>query len=213
MISWSTAELADVLFEGLKRQAAADDLEQAVYGFDAKDELGLHPILATILEHAGFGVHREQRYPGRWDERKRSRGERCDLVLTRDGLPLKDEQVVNTLFDQQPGAEADEAYWLEVKYVAQHETTGPFRGYSSELLNPVRKDLIKLWNDSRIRHAGLCLILCTERREIAEHDLGVWHERCMAKGLPASVPSTRGLPITNRIGNGWCSVAVVGVRG
>lgn len=210
---WSTGELADVLSDGLRERAAADDLEQAVYGFDALDELGLHPVLTEILESGGFGVYREQRYPGSWRERRKSHGARCDLVLTPEGLPLKDEAVIDTLFDQQPGVSAGDVYWLEVKYVAQHETGGPFRGYSSELLNPVRKDVKKLWQEPGIRFAGLCLVLCTETEAVAEHDLSVWHKRCMDGGLPASVPSVRGFPITDRIGNGWCSVAVVGVRG
>lgn len=210
---WTTAEIADALEAGLRRRAQADDLEQAVYGFDALDEVGLHPVLAACLEATGFGVFREQRYPSRWNEQKRSTGERCDLVLTRDGLPLKDEAVAGTLFDRTAGADASEAYWLEVKLVAQHETGGAFRRYSAELLRPVMKDLTKLWNEPAIRHAGLCLVLLTEDQRVAEHDLGVWHARCLDRGLPASVPSVRGLPITNRIGNGWCTVAVVGVRG
>ncbi|MEQ9461406.1 MAG: hypothetical protein RIG82_10700 [Phycisphaeraceae bacterium] len=210
---WSTAEIADALETGLRHRAAADDLEQVVYGFDALDEVGLHPLLAECLEAGGYGVYREQRYPSRWVERKRSRGERCDLVLTQDRLPLKDEAVAGTLFDSSAGVEVSDAYWLEVKLVAQHETGGAFRRYSAELLAPVSKDLTKLWNEPAIRYGGLCLVLLTEEQEVAEHDLGVWHARCVERGLPASVPSVRGLPITNRIGNGWCSVAVVGVRG
>ncbi|WP_428390035.1 hypothetical protein [Mucisphaera sp.] len=212
-MSWSTAEIADVLEAGLAERAAADDLEQAVYGFDALDELGLHPVLADCLERGGFGVYREQRYPSRWVERKRSSGERCDLVLTRDGLPLKEEAVVGTLFDGQPGMTAGEAYWLEVKLVAQYERSGPFRRYTSELLRPVTKDLMKLWQEAGIRFAGLCLVLMTASREVAEHDLARWHERCLERGLPAAVPSVRGVKITDRIGNGWCGIAVVGVRG
>ena len=53
---WSCAELVDVIAEGLKRRAAADDAEQAVYGFDQLDELALHPVIQDSLRDEGFGV-------------------------------------------------------------------------------------------------------------------------------------------------------------
>ena len=97
--------------------------------------------------------------------------------------------------------------------MAQFETSGAFKRYSAELLSPVMKDVKKIWSDGVIQHGGLLIALFTQTQEIAEHDLAVWHERCMRKGFPVGPPAVRGFPITDRIGNAWCSVAVFGVRG
>ncbi|HEX7009816.1 MAG TPA: hypothetical protein VF184_07535, partial [Phycisphaeraceae bacterium] len=83
---WSIADIADAVAAGLSAQARAEDLEQAVYGLDARDELELHPLIQQALRAAGYGVWPEQRYPGAWNHRKRSLGQRCDLVLTPNGL-------------------------------------------------------------------------------------------------------------------------------
>ncbi|MEM6334445.1 MAG: hypothetical protein AAF823_14005 [Planctomycetota bacterium] len=206
------AELADAVAAGLRARAKRDDLEQAVYGFDALDELGLHPLLAEAIEAAGYGVLREQRYPGHWGKRRKSEGRRCDLVVTPDGLPLRDPAMKATLFDRQPAVDAEEAYWLEVKTVAQFETGGAFGGYSSELLTPVMADLKKVWSDGVIRRGGLLVVLFTASAEVAEHDLAAFHRRALEKGMPVYPPCTRGFGITDRIGNAWCTVSVFGVR-
>ena len=213
MIRWQPPDIADAVAAGLTLQARADDAEHAVYGFDALDELGLHPIIQRALRDGGFGVWPEQRYPGHWHKTKRSEGLRCDLVLTPDGNALREEAVKDTLFDTGEATDTQAAYWLEVKTVAQYETGGAFKRYSAELLSPVMKDVKKIWSDGVIQHGGLLIVLFTEAQEIAEHDLAVWHERCIRKGFPVGPPAVRGLPITDRIGNRWCSVAVFGVRG
>ena len=213
MIRWQPPDIAEAVAAGLALQAQADDTEHAVYGFDALDELGLHPIIQRTLRDGGFGVWPEQRYPGHWHKAKRSEGLRCDLVLTPDGNPLREEAVKDTLFDTGKATDAQAAYWLEVKTVAQYETGGAFKRYSAELLSPVMKDVKKIWSDGVIQHGGLLIVLFTEAQEIAEHDLAVWHERCIRKGFPVGPPAVRGLPITDRIGNRWCSIAVFGVRG
>ncbi len=210
---WSTADIADAVETGLKKRAGEDDLEQAVYGIDALDELGLHPLIEQSLTDHGFGVWREQRYPDDRQKTKRSEGQRCDIVLTPNGLPLRDPLIKGTLFDDQPAADPQDAYWLEVKAVAQHETSGPFPRYSAELLSPVVKDIKKIWTDGTIRHGGLLLVLFTESQELAEHDLAAWHARCLDRGFPAGSPAVRGFDLNDRIGNAWCAVAVFGVRG
>ena len=210
---WSTADIADAVDAGLRQQAALDDAGQAVYGFDCCDELRLHPLIAAAVAAQGYGVWPEQRYPGERSKSKRSEGRRCDLVLTPDGLPLRDPEVKATLFDAVPAADLEAAYWLEIKTVAQFETGGPFRRYSAELLAPVTRDVRKIWSDGVIRHGGLLLVLFTATQEIAEHDLAAWHTRCMQKGYPVGPPVIRGFPITDRVGNGWCATAVYGVRG
>lgn len=215
---WSISDIADAVEAGLRRRAREDDLEQAVYGFDAGDELALHPVLQSALRDAGYGVWPEQRYPSDRLREKRSEGKRCDLVLTpprRTGpaLPLRDPLVKGTLFDDQPACDSESAYWLEVKTVAQFETGGPFRRYAAELLAPVAEDVRKIWNDPMVFHGGLLIVLFTATQSIAEHDLIAWHDRCLQKGFPVGPPATRGFAITDRIGNGWCAAAVFGVRG
>ncbi len=210
---WSVADLADAVEAGLLARRAADDAEQAVYGFDTLPELGLQPLIYAALRAAGFGVHPEQRYPGEWAKRRKSEGKRCDAVLTRAGLPLRDPSLRGTLFGAGDAEDADTAFWLEVKTVAQFETGGPFRRYSAELFAPVTKDVKKLWSDGAIRFAGLLLVLFTRDAGVAEHDVAAWHARCLDKGIPVVAPSVRGFPINDRIGNGWCAVALFGVRG
>ncbi len=210
---WSTSDIADAIEAGLKCCAEEADLEQAVYGIDALDELGLHPLIERALVDSGFGVWREQRYPDDRHKTKRSEGQRCDIVLTPDGLPLRDPLIKGTLFDDAPAADPDAAYWLEVKSVAQFETPGPFPRYSAELLAPVIKDIKKVWSDGIIRHGGLLLILFTASQEVAEHDIAIWHTRCLDKGYPVGAPAVRGFNINDRIGNAWCGAAVFGIRG
>lgn len=210
---WSAADLADAVAEGLLARAHEDDLEQAVYGFDALNELELHPLIQRSLLAAGYGVWPEQRYPSDWGRSKKSEGQRCDIVLTPDARPLRNPQVKDTLFDTPDAVDAEQAYWLEVKTVAQHETGGPFRRYSAELFSPVTADVKKLWEDGVIRHAGLLLVLFTESKTVADHDIAAWHERCLEKGIPAGAPASRGFAINDRIGNAWCAAAVFGVRG
>lgn len=212
-MNWQPPDIADAVLQGLAQQAQADDAEHAVYGFDARDELGLHPVIQSALSNAGYGAWPEQRYPGHWHKTKRSEGLRCDLVLTPDGRPLRDQTIKGTLFDTGQAVDAQAAYWLEIKTVAQFETSGAFKRYSAELLSPVMRDVKKIWSDDVIQHGGLLLILFTQTQEIAEHDLAVWHERCLSKGFPVGPPAVRGMPINDRIGNCWCSAAVFGVRG
>jgi len=211
----SPSLLADAIADGLKARANADDEEQAVYGFDSLAELKLHPLVRQSLKAAGYGVFPEQRYPSDWGNPRHSEGMRCDVVITEDaaGPCLRDPRLRGTLFDTLGAIDPEDAYWLEIKTVSQHTTNGPFRGYSRELLAPVADDVKKLWADGLIFHCGLLLILFTETREVAEHDLLAWFDRCLKHGYPVASPSARGFPITNRIGNGWCAAAVFGVRG
>jgi hypothetical protein len=210
---WSTADLIDAIAQGLRDAARDRDLEQAVYGIDSLDELSLHPLIHHALTRAGYGAWREQRYPGDWALPKRSQGQRCDLVLTPDGLPIRDIQVRGTLFETQPGVDPERAYWLEIKTVAQFEPLGPARGYSRELLSPVVDDIRKLWADGVIAHAGLLLVLFNADQHTAEHDLHAWHDRVLDRGCPAGTPATRGFPLTDRAGNAWCSASLFPVRG
>lgn len=204
----SPADIADALEAGLRNEFERLDHEQAVYGLDSLDEIALHPIIARSLDAAGFGVHREQRYPGDRLHRRISVGERCDFVLTPDKRPLVQEDSRGTLFDSPDAVALDEAYWLEVKVVAQFTPDGPNAGYASQLLSAVRDDVIKLAKDPGILQAGLLIVLFVREPAIAEHDLRVWHERCIERGLPLAAPSRRTIAMADRHGNGCCAIAV-----
>lgn len=212
-MAWSSASLADIIAHGLKDRAQAEDREQSVYGFDAGDELDLHPVVQASLREQGLGVWPEQRYPADRLRPKRTEGKRCDIVLTQDGLPLRDPLIKGTLFDTLPAADAEQAYWLEIKTVAQFTTEGPAKRYAAELLSPAPEDVKKLWADSHIAHAGLLLILFTADQITADRDLTTWHQRCIERGYPVAMPYIRGFSMTDRIGNAWCAAALFTVRG
>ena len=210
---FSTADIADAIAAGLRRRAAEDDAAQAVYGFDGQSELALHPLLHAALRDAGFHVLTEQRYPADWLKASRSEGKRCDIVLTREPLALRDPLIRGTLFDDQPASDVEDAYYLEVKTVAQFEADGPFRRYSAELLGAVTQDVSKLYRDAQLIHSGLLVVLFTADEATASHDLRAWLDRAWAKKYPVQPPARRGFAITNRVGNGWCEVAVFAVKG
>jgi hypothetical protein len=139
-------------------------------------------------------------------------------------------EVVGTLFESlSPGAavadesapnraiiEPEDAFWLEIKLVAQHCFTsgvpGPNNAYSSELLRGVPADIAKLAGDRQIVHAAAALIHLTTDEATAEHDLVALLHRCLDRGLDILSPCTRRFAITDRIGNRTCSVSVIGVR-
>jgi len=205
---WSLHALLEASLGALDARARAIDLEQAVHGIDALEELELQPILAAGLATGGFGVHREQRYPGRRGRRRRSEGERCDLVLTPDGRPLAAPDVEPTLFDPADAVPLEEAFWLEVKLVRQFLPGRPNRGYAASLVAPGLADVRKLAADPRILHAGLLLIVFGADAGVIEHDLDVWLERAIGEGLPVGLPVRRTTAITDRLGHAALGLAL-----
>lgn len=204
----SVADIADAIESGLRRRLEQLDLEHAIYGLDSLDELALHPVIEESLRHANFGVYREQRYPA--DRRKRilSEGERCDFVLTPDGKALSHPDAEGTLFDPADALELGDAFWLEAKIVAQFNCEGPNANYSTQLLSTVRHDVTKLSKDEGILRAGLLLVMFVRDRRVAEHDLNIWQDRCLGRGLPIGAPAMRFIPINDRHGNALCAIAV-----
>ena len=212
----SPSDIADAIAEGLAAAAAALDAEQAVAGLDGLDEVKLHPHLHAALRAApaGWGVWPEQKFPGGWSKTRRSEGQRCDVVLTPEERPVLDGELAGTLFGD-PGGEGvpgETAFWLEVKTTAQYGEEGFARRYAAELGRTLLADARKLGRDRGIRHAALLLVLFTADERTAVHDAGVWHERALSAGIAVDVPSVRGFPITDRIGNAWCGIFVFGIR-
>ncbi|MHC5026254.1 MAG: hypothetical protein ACYTGR_05765 [Planctomycetota bacterium] len=205
---WSTADIADALEAGIACAAASLDVEQAVMGLDARDEVELHPVLADSLHEAGYGVAREQRYPADRRKRKGSEGERCDLVLTPESRPLVESDAGETLFAAPDAVDIDEAFWLEVKVVHQYLQEGANANYSSQLLSTVRGDVTKLSKAEDILHAGLLIMLFVATPMIAEHDLGIWQDKCLERSLPIAAPSVRHVELANRLGHACCTLAL-----
>ena len=203
-----TPDIADAIEAGLKARLAQLELEQSVYGLDALDEIALHPFIARALQDAGYGVHREQRYPADRTHRRVSEGERCDFVLTPDNCPLKHPDVAATLFEPTDSVDLCDAFWLEAKVVAQFNSEGANRNYASQLLASVREDVTKLAKDQEILHAGLLILMFVRDQTVAEHDLQVWENRCIKRGLPIAAPSRRFIPINDRCGNGICAISL-----
>jgi hypothetical protein len=210
--TWSVADIADALEEGLRCEDLRFREEQAVYGLDALDELRLHPIIERSLQDAGYGVHREVRYPADRRKWRESEGERCDFVITHDGRALRESERARTLFEPANCAELDEAFWLEIKAAWQYTIDGPNPRYAAQMLSVARGDVAKLSKDRDILHAGLGMIAFVESEEIGRHDLGVWYERYVARGLPVGYPSIRMAGLVNRLGNDVCAVALCPVN-
>ena len=203
--------LADSIAFGLHRRVEEIELEQAVRGLDACDELMLHPIIAAGLTSSGYGVHREQRYPADHLKKRKSEGKRCDIVLTHGSteLALPVDPAQPDLFDdEKKRTRPEDAYWMEVKTVAQFIEGRGNRAWASAIQRPVWKDVEKLSQDPGIRHAGVLLVLFTLSREVADHDLGVWMDRAMDHDLHFHAPLMRRIPLKDRWGNTLCTCAL-----
>ena len=195
---------------GLARAAAEIELEQAVRGIDTHDELALHPLLAAGLHAAGYGVHREERYPSDRRRARRTEGRRCDLVITPDGLPLVDDRAQPELFAPARACPLHDALWLEVKVIAQFREGGaPNRSYARALTAPVWRDVEKLAADEGIARAAVLVVLFTADVHVADHDLATWCSLGRARGLLFATPEIERVPINDRVGNALCTVAAV----
>lgn len=207
-LMWSVADVADALEAGFTREDARLREEQAVYGLDALDELDLHPVIARAFEGAAYGVFREQRYPADRRMTRESEGERCDFVLTPTGRELMEPDKPETLFDAPDSVPLEDAFWLEIKIAHQFTIAGPNPRYGAGMLSVARRDVRKLSKDRTILHAGLGMIAFVEDERIGRHDLNVWYERAIARGLPVGFPAVRSVEIQNRLGHGVCAIAI-----
>jgi hypothetical protein len=222
-------DLHEWIVLALRAEEAVLREEQSPRGLDAFDEAAIQRIVERALRTKKLGVRREHSYPG--DVSSRPKGpsrERCDFVLT-PGMdrvlqdPVKDlverDALAGTLFEHSPLEHAtcsippQEAFWLEVKVLGQHEyhcgVPVPNARYAGTLTRNVRDDLGKLSRDAMIRHGALLLVLFCERPEVADHDVPVALHRAMDKGITLRAPHRAGFPIDDRIGNAWCSVWLI----
>ncbi len=208
-MTWDFSTLADHL-EAAVRQAEAElRLEQAVYGLDTRDELSLQALLASRLA-AFYSVAREVHYPSSFG-RKLTHRQRCDLVLTPLGKPLRLDRAAPTLFDPPPEAyaSAEAALWLEVKVAHQFREGGaPHGRYGAQWRQAVVKDLQKMEAEPLIRAAGLVLVVFNESHEVLAKDLELFEDVLAIKEVLAGFRQVRSVPIIERIGHRLCTLAV-----
>lgn len=233
---WQGFDAAMVISTGLERRERALAAEQAVRGLDAMKELELQAVIAASCGDAGFGVLREVGYPTLGEATRHSARSRCDVVLTPlagqtlvDALVRKREThaAAGTLFagvaaeapaeGAQDGAAvtAAECLWVEIKTVAQtaytHGVPVPNRGYGSELVQALRTDLDKLAADPEIRDGVVVLVLFTLDDRTARNDLVAAANRCLDHASAIASMSSRSFAISDRAGNGCCTVAAFDV--
>ncbi len=204
---WDFLELADRLHGVLYRAEQDLRLEQAVYGLDVRSEIQIQDLLAEGL--AGqFEVAREVHYPSSLGK-KLSHRQRCDLVLTEKGRPLKIDSAPSTLFDPPNLAGPEEGLWLEVKVAYQFKEGGERHGgYGQQWRNAVVEDLKKMEAEPLIHQAGLCLLVFTQSREILEKDIELFEDILARKEVLAGFRKVRDIDILDRIGHQVCTVAL-----
>lgn len=232
---WNLHAILHALAHGLRRTEDELAREQAVRGLDALDELAMHPLLADALKPTSWGVLREVPYPvtaglGTAGARPRHRErDRCDLVLTpAAGMSLADpvatlrerDKWQGSLFEQQASTLAPannvcmpcDAFWLEVKVVGQyafvHGVPVANASYGSQLTAAFAGDLSKLAADAEVRSGGALLVLFTQDEATARHDLPIAMHRVLDKGFSLRNPVIESFPITDRIGNACCTLAI-----
>jgi hypothetical protein len=206
-LRWDFRIIADRIGQIL--QSAEDDLrlEQAVHGLDARDELQLQSLLANQLAKT-FSIAREVHYPSSASNKLTHR-QRCDLVLTPLGRPLRHDSRPPTLFDPPDQADPGEALWLEVKIAYQfREGNRPHGGYGSQWRSAVVSDLKKMESEDLIREAGLLMIIFNESQAILDKDLELFETILVQKEVLAGFRQVRTIPILDRIGHKVAAAAL-----
>jgi hypothetical protein len=204
---WDFSTLADHLHQTLERAESDLRLDQAVYGLDAKDEASLQSLLAAGLSHH-YDVAREVHYPSTAGK-KLSHRQRCDLVLTPKGRPLRLDKAPPTLFDPSNLCPPAEALWLEVKVAYQFREGGArHTGYSAQWRQKVVDDLRKMEADPLIHYAGLLLLVFNESDAILNKDLDLFETVLAQKEVLAGFRHVRSTPIWERIGHRLVTAAV-----
>jgi hypothetical protein len=204
---WDFSTLADRVGEVFAAAEAELRLEQAVYGLDARDEQAVQTLLCEGLQQY-YQVAREVHYPSTAGA-KRTHRQRCDIVLTPHGRPLKLDWAPPTLFDPANLANPDEALWLEVKVAYQFREGGiTHGGYGAQWRTNVVSDLRKMEAEALIKHAGLALVVFNESQQILDKDLELFENVLAMKEVLAGFRQVRSIPILDRIGHKLCSIAL-----
>jgi len=206
-LRWDFVELIERLHQILLTAENELRLEQAVYGLDVRDELQLQSLLADRLAPF-YEIAREVHYPSTVGKKLTHR-QRCDMVLTPRGRPLRLDSAPPTLFDPANLATPEEALWLEVKIAYQFREGGaPHSHYGAQWRNAVVADLRKMDAEPRISEAGLLLIVFNESREVLEKDLELFENVLARKEVLAGFRKVRSVEILDRIGHRLCTAAL-----
>lgn len=204
---YDLSTVADHLAQALSSAEQALRLEQAVYGLDSRDEVALQDVLATGLA-SHYEVAREVPYPSSAGA-KRSHRQRCDLVLTPQGSPLKRDTQPPSLFDPANQSEPGDALWLEVKVAYQFREGGVrHSGYGGQWRNAVVEDLRKMEQEALIREAALVLIVFNESTMVLDKDLDLFETVLAQKEVLAGFRQVHSFGILDRIGHRLCTVAL-----
>jgi hypothetical protein len=205
--NWDFSTLADHLGAVLQQAEDALRLEQAVYGLDAKDERAIQALLGEGLARY-YEAAREVHYPSSWG-RKLTHRQRCDIVLSPKGRPLRLDHTPPSLFDSPNQSTAADALWLEVKVAAQWREGGVRHGgYGQQWRGAVVDDLRKMEADELIREAGLVLIVFNESREVLDKDLDLFETVLAQKEVLAGFRHVRSVEILERMGHRLCTAAL-----
>jgi len=206
-LNWDFSTLADQLGHIIHQTEADLRLEQAVYGLDANDEKAIQSLLADGMR-THFEVAREVHYPSSHGNKLTHR-QRCDLVLTPKGKPLRQDSAPLTLFDAPNQAEPSEAFWLEVKVAYQFREGGQRHGgYGPQFRQAVVADLRKMESEPLIREAGLLLVVFNESAEVLAKDLELFEDVLIRKEVIAGFRQVRSTAILDRIGHCVCTIAL-----
>jgi hypothetical protein len=199
--------VADHLGQAVQQAEKNLQLEQAVYGLDARDEIALQNLLADYLT-ANYEVAREAHYPSSAGA-KRTHRMRCDIVLSPKDCPLKLDFAPETLFDPKNQCSPSQALWLEVKAAYQFREGGiRHGGYGAQWRTNVVEDLRKMEAEPLIREAALVLIVFNESPEILDKDLDLFETVLAQKEVLAGFRQVRSIPILERIGHRLCTIAL-----
>jgi hypothetical protein len=206
-LQWDFYTVAERLRDVITLAEADLRLEQAVYGLDSSEELQLHATLAQGLSRY-YEVAREVHYPSSQGNKLTHR-QRCDLVLSPKGRPLKLDSAEASLFDAPDQCQAAEALWLEVKAAYQFRQLGVrHTGYGNQWRSAVVNDLKKMEAEPLIHDAGLLLLVFNESNEILDKDLDLFESVLAEKEVLAGFRQVRSVPILDRMGHRLCTVAL-----
>jgi hypothetical protein len=204
---WDFSTVADSVAEALQSAESDLRLEQAVHGLDTRDERALQSLLSDRLGPR-FSVAREVHYPSSAGKKLTHR-QRCDLVLSPLGRPLRLDILPPTLFDPPNACDPKDVLWLEVKIAYQFREGGVRHGgYGAQWRQAVVEDLRKMEADSLIHHAGLLLIVFNESTQILDKDLELFETVLAQKEVLAGFRHVRSFKIVERIGHELCTAAL-----
>lgn len=204
---WDFFALADHLRDVVRSAEEELRLEQAVYGLDARDERQLQALLAERAA-AFYEVAREVHYPSTRGKKLTHR-QRCDLVLSPKGRPVRLDRAPPTLFDPPNMCPPSEALWLEVKVAYQfREGNVRHSGYGAQWRQAVVADLRKMEAEPEIHDAGLLLVVFNESEAVLAKDLELFEDVLAQKEVLAGFRQVRSVPIIERIGHRLCTLAL-----